>query len=55
LINFKIIEQILICLAELILDMSEEFKVMHFTLSNLLRNFPNGKYMLFSLLKKKIM
>ena len=27
--NFKIIKQILICLAELILDMSEKFKVIH--------------------------
>ena len=26
---------------------------MRFTLSNLLHNFPNGKHMLFSLLKKK--
>ena len=40
--------------SELILDMSGEFKVMYFTSSNLLRDFSNGKYMLFSLKKKKI-
>ena len=28
--NFKIIEQVLICLAKLILNMSGEFKVIHF-------------------------
>ena len=35
------------------LDISGEFKVKHFTSSNLLHDFPNDKYMLFSLLKKK--
>ena len=29
------------------LDISGEFKVMHFTSSNLLHDFPNGKHMLF--------
>ena len=42
--NFKIIKQVLICLVELILDMSGKFKVMHFISSNLLYDFPNGKY-----------
>ena len=42
--NFKIIEQILICITELIFYMSGEFKVMHFTSSNLLRDFLNGKW-----------
>ena len=36
------------------LNISGEFKIMHFTSSNLLHNFSNGKYMLFSLKKKKI-
>ena len=47
--NFKIIECVLINLIEFILNISGEFKIMHFTSSNLLHNFPNGKYMLFSL------
>ena len=51
--NFKSIEYVLISLIQFILDISGEFKVMHFTSSNLLHDFPNGKYMLFSLLKKK--
>ena len=34
---------------EFVLDVSGEFKVMHFTSSNLLHDFPNGKYKLFSL------
>ena len=42
--NFKIIKQVLICLVELILDMSGKFKVMHFISNNLLYDFPNGKY-----------
>ena len=46
--NFKIIIQVLICLAKLIIDMSGEFKLMYFTSSNLLYDFPNGKYILFS-------
>ena len=47
--NFKIIEQVLICLAVLVLDMSGEFKIIYFTSSNLLHDFSNDKYMLFSL------
>ena len=35
-------------LTKFILDISDEFKVMHFTSSNLLHDFPNGKYKLFS-------
>ena len=38
---------------EFILDINGEFKVMHFRSSNLLHDFPNGKYMLFSKKKKK--
>ena len=34
--------------------MNGEFKVMHFTPNNLLRNFPNGKYILFNFFIKKI-
>ena len=36
-------------LTEFILDISVEFKVMHFTSNSLLHDFPNGKYTLFSL------
>ena len=43
--NFKIIELVLISLTEFIIDISGEFKVMHFTSSNLLHDFPNDKYM----------
>ena len=43
----------LISLFEFILDINGKFKVIHFTSSNLLHDFPNDKYMLFSLLKKK--
>ena len=39
--------------SEFIFYIRDEFKIMHFTSSNLLHNFPNGKYMLFSLFKKK--
>ena len=46
------IEQVLICLAGLNFYMSGEFKVIHFILSNLLYDFPNDKYMLFSFKKK---
>ena len=35
------------------LDISGEFKVMHSTLSNLLHDFPDRKYMIFSLYIKK--
>ena len=40
---------VLISLTKFILDIIGEFKVMHFTLSNLLHDFLNGKYMSFSL------
>ena len=40
-------------LTGVILDLSSEFKVMHFTSSNLLHDFPNDKNMLFSLYIKK--
>ena len=40
---------VLISLTEFILDIIGEFKVMHFTLSNLLHDFLNDKYMSFSL------
>ena len=40
---------VLISLIEFIFDIIGEFKVMHFILSNLLHDFLNGKYMLFSL------
>ena len=36
-----------------ILDISGEFKVMHFTSSNLLHDFLNGKYMLFFIMLRK--
>ena len=42
-------------LTKFILDLSSEFKVMHFTSSNLLHDFPNDKNMLFSLYIKKFM
>ena len=50
--NFKIIE-ILISLTEFILDISSEFKVMHFISSNLLHDFPNGIHVVFFIKKKK--
>ena len=50
--NFKIIE-ILISLTEFILDISSEFKVMHFTSSNLLHDFPNGIHVVLFIKKKK--
>ena len=44
--NFIIIEQVLIFWVKSIHDMSGEFKIMHSTLSNLLFDLPNGKYIL---------
>ena len=42
--NFIIIKEVLICWAELILDMSGKFKIMHFTLNNLLNDWSNERY-----------
>ena len=48
-VRICIILKVLISLIEFIHDINSEFKVMHFTSNNLLHDFLNGKYMLFSL------